>query len=319
MNKLIAELQRLYFISGQQWRSQQLLSECQELAFEIEGRLTPAILANSLAGLENVALELVRDDGMARVMVIDFERATDWPTVAELFQSVQTDLDLPAPAISVSGKGFSVWLSLVEPLTVAQLQAFLDALRGRYLADISADRLNLRPSADTSTLDTDNVVSLPPCIHQANGQWAAFIDPAHGANFTDEPWLEMAPPMDKQATRLAAVECIKTADFLRALDLMQQQTLAAQDSTAIALPQLVQPALAVLPKVRAGERMPAMFLTGDEIEFLTGYAQHVDQCRWLEANAWVFALAASGWPVVSRAYAEQKLGFAHAPAKVAPI
>ena len=315
MNKLIAELQRLYFISSQQWRSQQRVSEGQELAFQAEGAITPAILANSLAGLEPVALDLVGDDGVARVMIVDFERATDWPTVAAFFQSVQTDLDLPAPAVSVSGKGFSVWLSLVEPLPVAQLQAFLDVLRGRYLADIPPDRLNLRPSANTSTPDTDNVVSLPPCIHQANGQWAAFIDPAHGANFTDEPWLEMAPPMDKQATRLAAVECVKTADFLRALSLMQEQPVQA--STEIALPQPAPPT--ALPQVRGTERMPAMFLTGDEIGFLTGYAQHVDQCRWLEANAWVFALAAGGWPVVSRAYAEQKLGFAHAPAKVASI
>ena len=51
-----------------------------------------------------------------------------------------------------------------------------------------------------------------------------------------------------------------------------------------------------------------MFLTADEIHDLTGYLRHADQRKWLVARGWVFEEAATGRPVVSRAYAANRLG-----------
>ena len=295
MNKLIAELQRLFFLPGQP--------------------LDGAILS-SAGALTPVAIYLVNDEGMARVMVVDFCRAADWPKVAELYLALQTDLDLPAPAVSVSGsQGFCLWLSLVEAAPVAQVKAFLQALRVRYLAEIPPDKLNFLPDHAAATIGAAATINLPPGLNKANGMWSAFIDPAHGANFTDEPWLEMAPPMAKQAARLAEVESIKAGAFLKALSIMQPSATSAEGLAETNLPTPGQPrgnqSAAVLPNtptIKLADATPGMFLTSEEIEFMTGYKLTAHQCRWLKSNAWVFVVAAGGRPVVSRAYTEQKLG-----------
>ncbi|MCO5096450.1 MAG: DUF4224 domain-containing protein [Rhodocyclaceae bacterium] len=54
--------------------------------------------------------------------------------------------------------------------------------------------------------------------------------------------------------------------------------------------------------------MAPLFLTPDELAELTGYARPFDQRRWLEVEGWVFAQNAARRPIVSRAYAETRLG-----------
>ena len=51
-----------------------------------------------------------------------------------------------------------------------------------------------------------------------------------------------------------------------------------------------------------------MFLTPAELVDLTGYQRHADQRKWLTARGWVFEVAATGRPIVSIAYAKQRLG-----------
>lgn len=51
-----------------------------------------------------------------------------------------------------------------------------------------------------------------------------------------------------------------------------------------------------------------MFLTPDELTTLTGYTWPAKQRQWLTARGWVFEVAATGKPIVSAAYAEQRLG-----------
>jgi hypothetical protein len=214
MNKLISELQRLYFLPDQQWHSQQLTAGG-ELAYATEGPLTPAIVSKSLAGELTAGLNLVSPAGMARAMVVSFTRATDWEQVANLYQAVQDELDLPAPAVSVSGrKGYSLWFSLAEALPLAQIRAFLAALQLKYLADIPLAHLELQP-------DVLAVKTLAPARHNATGKWSAFIDPSMGSMFIDEPGLEMAPILDRQAGMLAGLETIKGANFQRALSILQ--------------------------------------------------------------------------------------------------
>lgn len=214
MNKLISALQRLYFLQDQQWHSQSL-NDGGDLAYAAEGPLTPAIVTKSLAGELTVGLNLVSPAGMARVMVVSFARATDWEQVANLYQAVQDELDLPAPAVSVSGrKGYSLWFSLAEALPLAQMQAFLAALRLKYLADIPLAHLELQPDALA-------IKTLAPARHNTTGKWSAFIDPSMGSMFIVEPGLEMAPILDRQAGMLAGLKSIKTANFQRALSILQ--------------------------------------------------------------------------------------------------
>ena len=214
MNKLISALQRLYFLQDQQWHSQSL-NDGGDLAYAAEGPLTPAIVTKSLAGELTVGLNLVSPAGMARAMVVSFARATDWEQVANLYQAVQDELDLPAPAVSVSGrKGYSLWFSLAEALPLAQIQAFLAALRLKYLAVIPLAHLELQPDALA-------IKTLAPARHNTTGKWSAFIDPSMGSMFIVEPGLEMAPILDRQAGMLAGLKSIKTANFQRALSILQ--------------------------------------------------------------------------------------------------
>ena len=88
MNKLIAELRRLYFLPGQPFQN---------------------LDADDAAA----ATGLLVLGGMTRAMVLSFERAADWEYAASLYQAVQEELELPAPAVWVSGcAGYLLWFSL---------------------------------------------------------------------------------------------------------------------------------------------------------------------------------------------------------------
>ena len=209
MHKLITELERLYFLPDQQWHSLKL-DAAGAAPGSAEGLLTPAIVARNLAGEANVALDLVGTDGAVRAMVVDFERAADWERVAELYQAVQDELELPAPALSVSGhRGYRLWFSLAEAVDAAQARDFLAALQRKYLSDMPAVQVGLAPAA------------LTPGLHLVTGKWSAFIDPTMGAMFVDEPGLEMAPNMERQADLLARLKSIGTTDFQRGLEFLQ--------------------------------------------------------------------------------------------------
>lgn len=222
MNKLIIELQRLYFLHDQQWHGPQLDDSGKPVS-PAEGGLTPELVAEGLAGEKAITLKLVSADGMTRAMVVNFAKPADWEAVENLYRLLQDDLDLPAPAISVSGrKGYRLWFSLDEEVPAAQATEFLDALCRRYLADIPAANLEFAPATDRAAAGKQAVVKLVPALHTSTGKWSAFIDPSLGAMFIDEPGLEMAPNMDRQASILAGLESIKAADFQRALGILQQ-------------------------------------------------------------------------------------------------
>lgn len=50
------------------------------------------------------------------------------------------------------------------------------------------------------------------------------------------------------------------------------------------------------------------FLTPDELATLTGYKLPCHQRAWLEKRGWVFVENRTRKPIVSRTYAEQRLG-----------
>lgn len=135
-------------------------------------------------------------------------RPGDWERAASIFRGVQEDLDLPAPAVSVDGRGFRLWFPLAEPVSRAQGAAFLAHLVARYAADLPADRIEIGAADPTQ---------LPPARLADDERWSAFIDPSMGSMFLAEPWLDMAPPPDKQADLLAGFARIKAPEFARAL------------------------------------------------------------------------------------------------------
>lgn len=162
---------------------------------------------------ERQRLYPVCPEGQTRTLALHFARASDWPAVAALFQALQTELELPAPAVSVAGThSFGVWLSLAEAVPTANAESFLLGLQQRYLSAVPARHLDLQACAAPPQI---------PALIEENGKWSAFIDPTLGDMFIDEPWLEIAPNPEKQADILAGLRSIKGEDLLRVLSSWQ--------------------------------------------------------------------------------------------------
>jgi hypothetical protein len=287
MHNLFSELQRLYFLPDQYWLSQKLKSGG-EPAYSVDGPLTPEIIGLSLAGELGVTLNLLSAGSTVRAMLVVFNKASDWPAAARLFQAVQDDLELPAPALSVSGRnGFRLWFSLAEPVSVAQARTFLAGLQRNYLAELPAASLQFRPDIDAGAEFGPVLVKQTPALHVATGKWSAFIDPSLGAMFVDEPGLAMAPNMDKQAQILAGLKSIKPADFQRVLERFQEQAAAEvaaapvsvdaestrpnlsvgsnfSDPRSFLLAVMNDPAASTLERIRAAEALLPKFSPGEQ-------------------------------------------------------
>lgn len=192
MQKLLSELSRLYLPAG---------------------ALPPEGLEQRVLGHAALPVSLT-GDGMTRAMVIPFRRMADgeegahWQLLCVVANALQSDLGLPAPAVSISGAdGYSLWLSLQSPIPTARAQQFLESLRAAYFPGID--------------IDAGAPVELPPCLNQVTGRWAAFINPGLGASFADESGLEMAPPLAGQAALLEGLKSISEAQFARVINTLQ--------------------------------------------------------------------------------------------------
>lgn len=189
MNKLESELKRLYLLPGQEW---------------------PSLESDT----DKPVIKLLSAEGLVRCLVISIPNGGNWEHLAALYQGVQEDLDLPAPAISVSGEeGYQIWFSLTEPIPLQLARDFMTGLCRKYLAEIKTEKLKLRPG----TAEEPSVVPLVPARLENTDRWSAYIDPSMGSMFVEETWLEMPPGLDKQAGMLARQESIKAQDFQRAL------------------------------------------------------------------------------------------------------
>lgn len=140
-------------------------------------------------------------------LVLQLRNPAAWEALSAVWRGVQTDLELPAPAIAVSGvDGYQIWFSLAHPCPAAQAKAFLEALRVRYLPGIAAERVSLMTAAPQV-----------PALQAHTGNWSAFVAPDLAPVFADTPWLDIPPSPDGQADLLARLASIKPADFQRAL------------------------------------------------------------------------------------------------------
>ncbi len=222
MQELIVELRRLYLLDGQ-------------LCFEGGERdaplpLTAGLLEQHLLGVRTVALALQSPAGSGRAIVLDFAAGgpargeQQWRALCETANALRERYQLPAPAVSISGHGFQLWLSLREPQPAGRIAEFARLLQRACLPD------PLKLDAANGELVT--VVELPPG-RQANGKWSAFIHPGMGASFADDPALEMAPPISAQLGFLEGLQSIAPAAFEGALaQLRGEQGVGAADPVA---------------------------------------------------------------------------------------
>lgn len=166
---------------------------------------------------------------MVRTLVIDFHKAAEeqhWARLCDVANALQTELGLPAPAVSVSGgECYRLWLSLAQPVPEAQAKQFLALLHKAYFEDEEIDFGRSR-------------VDLPPAQNRATGLWAAFINPSMGGALAEDLGLEMAPPEAAQAAFLESLVSISAEEYQQALATLQRKHDAAPAS---------QPAVSAAP------------------------------------------------------------------------
>lgn len=246
MRKLIAQLRRLYLLDDQ--------------------RYDDAELERHLRGERTISVDLAGDEGLARALVIEFRRLPDdghWSQLCETANALQTELGLPAPAVSVSGgDSYGLWLSLETPLPVARLRQLKALLHQAYFA---------RQEVPIGDVDRTSI-ELPPCLHQSSGLWAAFINPGMGASFADDLGLDMPPPAGAQTAFLEGLRGITEKEFDHALELLRNR-LGVDAGTTVApvAPVAAAPAAASQPK--AGATPAGLLLKDASIEDIVRHLQ----------------------------------------------
>jgi hypothetical protein len=203
MNRLTSEWQRLYLVPSQAPASERL-------------------------DLESAQARLIDSSSRVRALVLELARPAAWEPLAKVWRGVQADLELPAPAIAVSGvDGYQLWFSLAEPVAATQAAAFLEALRLRYLGDVARARVTLLPALELMTpgaaageqpAPTARHARMVPALQAQTGNWSAFLAPDLAPVFSEEPWLDIPPNPAGQADLLAKLDSIEAADFQTALE-----------------------------------------------------------------------------------------------------
>ncbi len=175
----------------------------------------------SAEGRSAAASPLFGPDRRVRCMVMELTRPPSWKLLGAVWQGVQAELELPAPAIAVSGTdGLQLWFSLAEPVAVAEAHAFLEGLRLRFLPEVTRSRLRLLPAADASPAHPGSHAALVPALQTPGDNWSAFVASDLAPVFADTPWLDIPPSEDGQATLLRGLAPMKPAAFGAAMQLL---------------------------------------------------------------------------------------------------
>jgi hypothetical protein len=164
---------------------------------------------------------LIDAHGQVKAMVLALARPADWDAIAAVWRGVQTDLNLPAPAIAVDGvDAYQLWFSLAEPCPAPQAMSFLESLRLRYLRDIAPERVGMMPTVDVSGPQPLRHARRVPAQQGASDHWSSFVAPDLAPVFADTPWLDIPPSSEGQADLLSRLDSIGQADFQRALEML---------------------------------------------------------------------------------------------------
>lgn len=149
-------------------------------------------------------------DGHVRALLLEVKQPAGWDALSRVWQGVQRDLSLPAPAIAVSGAdALQLWFSLAQPVEAGRAMAWLQHLCRQYLHDVAPGRLQ----ADAASSSTPG--KLPPAQVDSE-RWSAFVTSDLVTLFAEERWLDHPPGDEAQADLLSRVESIKPDAFLRA-------------------------------------------------------------------------------------------------------
>ena len=152
--------------------------------------------------------------GRVRALVLEVVQPAGWEALAPAWQGAQAELDLPAPAIAVSGTdGLQLWFSLESAIDAPQGHVFLDALRERFLPDVPPARVRLLPDPAQPGRHAAPV----PALQVNCTDWSAFVAPDLAVMFTDTPWLDIAPGDEGQAALLRPLRSVKPAELDAAL------------------------------------------------------------------------------------------------------
>jgi hypothetical protein len=182
-----------------------------------------------------------------RALVLEVAGTLRWSAVSAVWQAAQADLRLPPPAIAVSGgDACQLWFSVAQPVALDEAQAFLAALRDRYLAGVPTESVRLRPVPGEPLRE-----DLVPPLQVGPERWSAFVAADLAPLFAEEPWLDHPPGADAQAELLSRVQSIPPEAFARAL----AQLTAPQPASAPA-----QPAAAPKSAQHATHADPRQFL-----------------------------------------------------------
>ncbi len=174
-------------------------------------------------GTEAEPPRLIDAEGRVRAMVLELARPANWEVLSKVWRGVQSELELPAPAIAVSGiDGIQLWFSLSEPVLVAQAHEFLELLRSRFIPDIAPKRMGLMPTVDASVPNQALHARLVPAEQQPSGNWSAFVAPDLAPVFAETPWIDIPPGNEGQAELLRGLGSIKPPEFEAAFERLRQ-------------------------------------------------------------------------------------------------
>ena len=174
-------------------------------------------------------LSLVDARGRVRALVMEVVQPVGWDALAAAWQGVQAELELPAPAIAVSGNdGLQLWFSLEASVDVARAHAFLEALRARFLANVPAARVRLLPDP----AEPDRHAPLVPRLQPSGDAWSAFVSHDLAGVFSETPWLDIEPGEEGQSALLRGLQSIKPVAFDAALARLDADALDARHARA---------------------------------------------------------------------------------------
>ena len=181
--------------------------------------------------MDRLQTELMRlygpQDGRSgvRAMVLEVAKPAGWDALSKLWQGVQVDFELPAPAIAVSGTdAYQLWFSFAEGVPHGEALDFMQALSKRYLGEAAQARVAVHPAG-----------AVMPPFEAAPRQWAAFVAADLAALFADERWLDLAPGVDAQADLLSRLHSTKAQDWSRAFARLVPTGGASVDDSAPSL------------------------------------------------------------------------------------
>lgn len=153
-----------------------------------------------------------------KAMVLELARPADWSVLATVWRAVQRALELPAPAIAISGHdGLQLWFSVAQPVRSSEAADFLAALRQQYLAAVPDSRVGLYPSHAALAAGNAAPARTVPAVDAHTGYWSAFVSADLASVFGEEPWLDIPPNRDQQADILSRISPITPPQWQEAL------------------------------------------------------------------------------------------------------